>query len=161
MKVLSLDDECIILFLIDIDVDCLNDRDILEDRFRDIFSKLKDMYSIIIEGYYTIELYTDSIMGMVVVIEKEQIDYFDYFDNQVDMRIIVHDNDTILYEIDDDFTTLKNLDMDIFFYKNKFYGRIKRPLSSHEIGYLLEHSFGILYGDSIKYVTKDINYLKQ
>lgn len=157
MKVLSIDNECIVLFFMDIDY--LDDLERLENKFKQIFSKLKDIYSIIIEGYYTINIYTDNIMGMIVVIEKDDIDYFDYLDNQVEMRIIVHENSAILYEIEDNFTTIEYLD--IYFYKNKFYGKIKKILSSLEIGYLLEYSLGILYGDLTKHIIKDINYLKQ
>lgn len=161
MKILSIDEEYIELLLLNMDIHILDDRISLEEKFRDIFLKLKELYAIDIEGYYTIDIYVDDMMGMVVVIEKEDVEYFDIFDDQVDMRIAIHQNSSILYEIEDNFEILNHIDLDMYVYKNKFYGKLIKPLSLLEIGYLLEYSINILYGNQTKLIVNSMNYMKQ
>ncbi len=70
MKVLSIDSEYIELLIMDMDNDDLNNKIILEDKFRKIFLKLKDLYDINITGYYSIDIYISMYLGAIVTIKK-------------------------------------------------------------------------------------------
>ena len=59
----------------------LRDKEILENYLRDLFKKLKDKYDIEIFGYYEIIVYIDEFYGVILHLEKEELDYYDYFKN--------------------------------------------------------------------------------
>ena len=89
MKVILCDDSHYEIFLNQVDTKNFNieEKDSLEDYFKKIFRKLNKDYSIEINGYYEVDVYQDPYYGMVLEIEKEDIDYYDFSYNEVDMRI--------------------------------------------------------------------------
>lgn len=87
----------------------------IEDNFKEIFEILKQYYNIKINGFYNINIYIDKKYGIIIEMQQEDID-FDYYDNQVDMKIVFH-NKKFLYEIDE----LENKYNKIYKYKNKYY----------------------------------------
>ena len=86
-----------------------NKKEDLQKCFKDLFIKLKDYYNININGFYNIKVFKDNYYGLVLELEKEDIDYMDYFDGQVDMNITFENNGSFLYEVDDYF----NLENDL------------------------------------------------
>lgn len=83
-----------------IDIDFKN-MDILEDSFKKLLKKLNNYYHIDINGYYNINVYIDSYYGAILQIEKESLDYYDYFESDtIAMRIKKIDVD-FLYEVED------------------------------------------------------------
>ena len=78
----------------------LRDKEILENYLRDLFKKLKDKYDIEIFGYYEIIVYIDEFYGVILHLEKEELDYYDYFKNQVDMKVSIIDKE-FMYEVSD------------------------------------------------------------
>ena len=101
MKINYIDENNIIVFLnkIKIKDKLLLSSSYLENYFRNLFLTLKDKYQINISGYCNVTLYQDNIYGVIVDIKKEFTDYFDYFDNQVDMKIDVAKNSIFLYKV--------------------------------------------------------------
>ena len=89
MKVLSIDSEYIELLIMDMDNDVLNNKIILEDKFRKIFSKLKDLYNINITGYYSIDIYVSMYLGAIVTIKKDDLEYFDIFDEEIVLMLLL------------------------------------------------------------------------
>lgn len=114
----------------------------LEEQLRTLFLKLKQDYDIKIQGYYTIDVYTDSNYGSVIELNKEEIEYFDYFENEIDMRIILHDPKSFLYSFSDPFLIPKKLrnKLNIYWKENKAYGEIVKPIYNLELGQLMEFS---------------------
>lgn len=158
MKIIAMDLDSIVLYLSDMDFSMEENIDILEERFRDIFLHLKNSYDMDIEGYYKIDIYKNEYYGMIVEMEKEEFDYFDYYDNQVDMRISIHEDNSILYEFDDFFSISSLLDkMDFYMYRNKVYGKVKHFLTKIEGAYLQEQSSSIVYGSITKYISQKKN----
>lgn len=127
----------------------------LQDCFRDLFVNLKDSYNINVNGFYNINVYKDKFYGIVLEIEKEDIDYIDYLSGQVDMNIIVDNNNTFLYEINDYFNIdKKNIDkFKLYQYKNKIYLQVIDNISSIDFGKIMEFS-KIIYGDICKQILK-------
>lgn len=83
-----------------IDIDFKN-MDILEDSFKKLLKKLNNYYHIDINGYYNINVYLDKYYGAILQIEKESLDYYDYFESDtIAMRIKKIDVD-FLYEVED------------------------------------------------------------
>ena len=83
-----------------IDIDFKN-MDILEESFKKLLKKLNNYYHIDINGYYNINVYIDSYYGAILQIEKESLDYYDYFESDtIAMRIKKIDAD-FLYEVED------------------------------------------------------------
>ena len=119
------------------DID-FNNKDDLENYLKKLFKTLKNKYNIIIEGFYDITVYIDKYYGVIFHLEKEDIDYYDYFKSQVDMRIITI-NTEFMYIIDDIPFSLLNK-VDIFVKDNEIYLKIKEELTKMEMMELLENS---------------------
>lgn len=119
----------------------------LEDYFRKLFQKLKRIFDISFTGLYDIDIYSDSIYGSVIELKKEDIEYIDYYENEIDMRIIVHDV-TFLYKINDIFEINPKFIKTIYYYKNSFYLELNNS-TPFELAEIME------MGDLI-YQTEDI-----
>lgn len=110
----------------------------LEKYLKNLFKILKSKYEITIEGLYDITVYIDKYYGVLFRLEKEDIEYYDYFKNQVDMRIVTVDTE-FLYLVDDIPGEIINKikiitrDGDIFI-------KIKNKLNKLEMMELLENS---------------------
>jgi len=123
MKVIIIDDDNIIVFLNKFNIKNIDfdSKENIEKNFRNIFLRLKHIYNLNIKGYYNINIYTDKFYGAVLEIEHEDIEYFDYFDNKVDMRVNVVSDSKFLYKIKDIFCLDKTLLNNIYLFKNDYY----------------------------------------
>ena len=110
----------------------------LEKYLKKLFKILKNKYNIVIEGFYDITVYIDKYYGVVIHLEKDDVEYYDYFKNQVDMRIITIDTD-FLYLVDDIPQNLLNK-VDVIIIDKNIYLKIKENLSKVEMMKLLEIS---------------------
>ncbi len=153
MKVCKNQDN-IVIYIYDKKYKNLLKNDNLEDYFKELFIKLKDSYDIKIAGYYDIVLYLDKYYGAIIILEKEDIEYYSYLNNQIDMQITRYE-DFFLYKIKNTFLVDKNIldKVVIYKYKNNFYFKLKAELSNLEFGRLIENS-DIVFGDTIKDITR-------
>lgn len=117
MKIIRDDNDLVVYlnkyYIKDID---LIDFDKLEEYLKNLFEIFKEKYGIIINGFYDIDIYVDKSYGAVIELVKELID-FDYYDNQIDMKISIHENN-FLYEVSDLYDFINN---DIYLYKKHYY----------------------------------------
>lgn len=114
-----------------------NNKEHLEKYLKKIFKILKDKYNINIEGLYNVNIYYDKYYGIIIHLENENLEYYDCFKNQVDMRIITV-NTNFLYKVDD---LPKNINkFDIIIKNNNIYLKIKDKLNKLEMMNLLENS---------------------
>ena len=118
----------------------------LEDSLRKLFIRLNDYYNIKIDGYYDVDVYIDVFYGFVFYLIIEVIEYYDYFDNLVEMKINIHKN-KFLYLVD-------NYDIDInkfevYKFLNNIYLLPKIKLSNMELARLIENSKIIYNSDEI------------
>lgn len=143
MKIMINDDVNMIIFLnkkylgkID-----FNNREKLENYFQKLLKTLKDYYNINLQGYYDIDVYLDSIYGVVLELHKENIEYFGYFDDEIEMQLIFH-NTHFLYEIEEPFWIDHHVKshISIYRYQNKLYLKINDDLSYVLLGKIIEHS---------------------
>lgn len=115
-----------------------NSKDDLEKYLKRLFKSLKNKYDIVIEGFYDITVYCDKYYGVIFHLEKDDIEYYDYFKNQVDMRIITIDTE-FLYLVDDiPFNLLDKVN--VFIKDNEVYIKLKKDLTRLEMMELLENS---------------------
>ncbi|MBQ9071807.1 MAG: hypothetical protein IJY25_01440 [Bacilli bacterium] len=115
-----------------------NSKEDLEKYLKKLFKTLKNKYEVVIEGFYDITVYIDKYYGVVFHLEKEDIEYYDYYKNQVDMRLITVDIE-FLYKIDDiPFNLLDKVN--ILTKDNNIYLKIKKELTKLEMMELIENS---------------------
>lgn len=117
-----------------------NDNEELREYFKKIFSKMKEKYKILINGFYYVKIYKDKYYGIIIELEKSDMEYYDYYIDEIDMHIEIVES-IFLYQIDDIYITesLKE-DNDIILYQNKLYLKINRNLNNIEIDKLIEIS---------------------
>lgn len=147
MKILFLNDREFILFLNEFyssELD-LESKENLEKYFRKLFLKIHKYYNIVLTGYYNIHLYHDMNYGVIIKINREDLDYYDYFDNgvdMVDMCILVEKQDGFLYRFEDYLEVEPNILKKgmLYRYQNKFYLRLKEKVRTMELGKVLEFS---------------------
>lgn len=118
------------------------DSDDVESQFKKIFNNLKKNYKIDIKGFYDVDVYINDNYGVILEIEKEDIDFISMKDESVDMRIKFKMNSKFLYEIDDFFiiNDLNKEDADIYYHNNKFYIDLKKELNLKDMMRLIENS---------------------
>jgi len=115
-----------------------NSKTDLEKYLKKLFKILKNKYNITIEGFYDITVYIDKYYGVILHLEKDDIEYYDYYKNQVDMRIITVDTD-FMYLVDDiPFNLLEKVY--VLIKNNNIYLKIKQDLTKFEMMELLEIS---------------------
>lgn len=133
----------------------------LENYFRSLFKILKNQYKLDINGYYSICLYQDYTYGAVICIKKEFVDYFDSFNNQVDMKIEIEKDVPILYEVDDMSIINEEIYsyLYVYFYQDKVYIKPKKTISQINLGRIIENST-IIYGEICKEILKKGKLIK-
>lgn len=110
----------------------------IEKYLKRLFKTLNNKYNLVIEGFYDITVYIDKFYGIVLHLEKDENDYYNYYKNQVDMRLVTIDTDFV-YRVDDmPFDILDKLNITIN--NNNIYLEIKEELSKLEMMKLLENS---------------------
>lgn len=158
MKIEVLEND-IILFLRPTEIIDLNfeKKPDIEAYFKDILLRLKESYSININGFYDIYAYIDKDEGMILRLDQEDLEYYNSF-SSIEMRILKEET-TFFYEIDDILDIpLRNLD--VYLYRNKFY--VKRK--NKKIVYPLYEFGKIVYEDTNKIIKngkKMTNYIEK
>ena len=133
-------------------IDFKNNEEIKE-YFRKMFFKIKERYKILLNGFYYVRIYKDKYYGIFIEIEKSEMDFYDYYIDEIDMHIEIEQS-IFLYQINDTYIPkeLKKKN-DIILYQNNIYLKVNRELSNIEKGKLTEIS-NILY----KNVDKILKY---
>ena len=151
MKVVY-DDDKMVLFLNKLYIQRIDftNKEATEKYIKGLLFKLKDNYDLNFSGYYNINIYVDLNYGIIVEIIKEELEYLDYFGNQVEINTKVI-NDSFLYEVFDYDDFISN-DFTIYSYKDKFYLRINNLIDN--LGKVIELSNEIIYGYKIKEILR-------
>lgn len=125
------------------------DSKVMESELKDIFDKLEKYYNIKIKGYYDVCIYIDNNYGAILELTKDDMDYLEYDDTLIDMRIVIK-NTNILYKIDD-FMKF-NIPYKVYFYKDNFYLELLGNIDDITEGKILENS---------EIIYKDIDIIKK
>jgi len=110
----------------------------IEKYLKKLFKILSNKYNLKIEGFYDITVYIDKYYGIVLHLEKDNIDYYDCYKNQVDMRLITIDTD-FMYEVNDIPSNIINK-VKICIKDKNIYLTLKQELTNVEMMILLENS---------------------
>ncbi len=134
----------------------LNDYNEIE---KNLFKILKK-HTIELNGYYNVFIYQDKNYGLIIDMQKENLEYLDYFNNQIELNIEIIE-DSFLYEIDDIFTLDKTaLNQFTIYQKNyKFYLEVKEKINTIKLGKVLENS-KIIYGKKAKKIKRESKIIK-
>ena len=115
-----------------------NNKEEIEKYLKKLFKLLNNKYNIFIEGFYDITIYIDKYYGIILHLEKELLDYYEYYKNQVDMRLITI-NTEFMYLVNDiplniiDKIKIENKD-------NNIYIKLTKELTHIEMMNLMEFS---------------------
>ena len=114
----------------------------IEELLKKLLKKIKYRYRVDIEGFYNVNVYIDKFYGIIFNLKKEELNYYEYFNGQIDINLkIIKSN--FLYKLDDIPTNLlskinrKTISNDIFF-------EVREELNIKEKMYLVEHTEKIL-----------------
>lgn len=122
------------------DIDVKN-KDELGKIVKEIIIKIKNIYNIMLEGFYEVHVYPLKYLG--IILEIRNID--NYLNKTVDLRIIVHNDEEIyiniyLLELIKNYKNIKYLN-------NSFYLNIN-DLKKEDVYSLIESS-NIIYGEEL------------
>lgn len=127
------------------------DKEATEKYMKRLLMKISNKYDINIDGYYVVNLYVDMNYGVVIEIKKEELEYLDYFTNQIEINTKVTEG-SFLYEIYNFDTSLLKKFI-IYKIKDKLYLRVKDSISDLEMGKVLEGA-EIIYGAKANEIIK-------
>ena len=140
------EDNNLIVFLNKRKIDKIDFKDkvLLEKYFQKLFLKLNDIYGLDMCGSYEIILYNNSY-GLILEIKKQDIDYYDYY-NEINMQITIANDNDVLYKMNDCLTFVNNCDT--YIYEGEIY---IKPIDYDfiDIGIIFENS-EIIYGKNVK-----------
>ena len=129
-----------------------------EKFFKKIFLILKNKYKMNFEGLYKIEVYPCLIYGMIIEVKKEIDDFYEQYIDGVDLKIKIHDESIMLYEIKDIFITKEINNINLFKHKNKYYILANEELTNKQLFKILEHS-KIIYGEKCNQIINPYNLI--
>ena len=115
----------------------IKNQEALEKYLKLIFNKIKNRYNIIVEGFYNVIIYIDKSFGIIFNLNKEKLDYYDYFNGQIDLNITIKEVE-FLYKIDNVSNSLLNK-LELKQINNDIYYKINKELNNKEYMYLIEH----------------------
>ncbi len=155
-------DENIVIFLDKLylnNID-LKDYNLIEKKLIKLINKIQNKYLIDLNGYYNVYIYKDENYGIIIYMQKEELEYIDYFNEQLEFNIEVIE-DSFLYKIDDILRLEKPLLNKFIIYKNKdnLYLKPKEKISNIELGIILENS-EIIYGAQADKIKKKSQIIK-
>lgn len=149
MKIELLDEYNYTLYLNNLYVKDLNldNKDDIEKYLKKLFLIVKNRYDVDISGMFEIDIYVNDKYGIVIDIFKEELEYLDYFSNQIDMQVNIIKDSIFLYEIDN------LIDNTLYKYDSKYYINIEdiNDISIYEQGKII---FGEYVLDVLKYGKK-------
>jgi hypothetical protein len=128
----------------------LENKEELEKYLKKLFKKLKNNFDITINGFYDIEVFIDKYYGTILKLVREDISYFDYYDNHVDMKL-TYQHVSFLYKVDN--IELINKCTQYYLYKKDLYIELKNNLSNKDMLRLIENS-SIIYEDTDNIINK-------
>ena len=123
MKIINKSDDNFVIMIPNLKDINFDDKSSLEDYFKCLFIKLKDMYNISVNGFYLIDIYIDDSYGVIIDVSSEDIEYFDYFSSSVDMEISKPKKTSFIYKVKDIFDIDRCIlkDFSIYFYDGYYY----------------------------------------
>lgn len=155
-------DEDIVIFLDKIYLQKLklNNPKTMEKKLIKLINKIQNQNNINLNGYYNVYLYKDDNYGLIIDMQKENLEYLDYFNNQIELNIEIIE-DTFLYKVDDIFNISKNLLNKFIIYKvsEDIYIKVKKEITSIELGIILENA-EVVYGSNAKRIKRKSQIIK-
>ena len=143
MKIDVFDDDKINLYLNNAylgKIDFSN-KEAIEEYLKTIFLILKKRLNKEFYGFYNIDIYVNNIYGVIIEINKEKIDFYDYMTNQIEMQVNIETNSDFLFEIDDMFDNNLYLKTTLYLYNDKYYLDIPSDIDINILEYVC-----IVYG---------------
>ena len=123
---------------------------------KNIIKKINTKYNIDIYGYIETKIYIDKNYGIIINLKKEELDYFDYFNDEIEMNIEII-NDSFLYKIEDYNKDLIK-DKTIYKYKDNLYINIDK-IDNINLGKIIEIS-EITYGEKAQNIIEKNNIIE-
>ncbi len=155
-------DENIVVFLDKIYLQNLDltDQKVIEKKLIKLINKIQNKYIIDLNGYYNVFIYKDKNYGLIIDMKKEELEYLDYFNNQIELNIELIE-DSFLYKVDDIFNINKTLLSKFVIYKDgeTIYLKAKNDLNSIELGTILENG-EIVYGNKAQKIKRKSQIIK-
>ena len=127
-----------------------NSKENLQKYIKKLLLNLQNNYNIQFDGYYDISLYVDKNYGVIIEVKKEELEYFEYFKNGIEINTKIIE-DSFLYEIND---IIKNNNFLTYVLKDKIYIKIKDQIENIKMGQILEKTKNIIYGKERKKIIK-------
>lgn len=143
-----LDEDNFIIFIIEEDMIPKLEEKAISDYLKNVFIRLKDTYNTSIYGYYDVAILCDKYYGMIIKLTRRELEYLNYYGNQIEMKIIISDNQ-VLYQIEDIYNIDKRIinNCNIYLDDDQIYIELKEKLGFILMGDLVENST-LIYEES-------------
>ena len=116
-----------------------------------IIKKINKKYDIDLYGFIEAKIYIDKNYGVIINIKKEELEYFDYFNDEIEMNIEII-NDSFLYKINEIYDKEQIKNKKIYKQKDNLYINIDK-IDNIDLGKIIETS-EIIYGEKAKKIIE-------
>ena len=139
MKIKLLSENSFLVFVIDKIPNIKNDQE-LSDYLKNVFEIIKEKNQFDIYGYYDVLIYKDINYGLIIKLDKEELECFNCYNKQIEMKIVIAEEPNILYCIDNLKILKKISKFKLYLYKDKLYLELMSKINYMLLGELLEYS---------------------
>ena len=124
----------------------------VEELFKNLFLKIKKLNNIELKGFFYIKVYLNEFFGAVLEFVRDEVEYYDYLSNKIDMQIEIMDDSIILKEYENIDDVKDNM---FYLYDEKYYTKYTNDFDSE--------FYRIVYGEETNYIVDNslICYLKK
>lgn len=119
----------------------------VETCFKGIFNKIRRRLNKDINGFFSIKVFLNNEFGAILLLNKEELEYYDYFANQVDMQIEIEYDAKILLEFED-ILNMNITDTIVYLYNNKYYINYIKDIKYVEFA-------NVIYGDKAEFIINN------
>lgn len=124
-----------------------------------LINKITDKYGIKLNNYIEVKIYIDKFYGIIIKLQKDDLDYFDYFSSELDMNIEII-KDEFIYEPEDIYKLKSILDKFTIIKNNEKLYLKGDNISNIQIGIVLENS-KILFGKEASIIKNKGKIIKK
>lgn len=139
MKIKLLSENSFLVFVIDKIPNIKNDQE-LSGYLKSVFEIIKEKNQFDIYGYYDVLIYKDINYGLIIKLDKEELECFNCYNKQIEMKIVIAEEPNILYCIDNLKILKKISKFKLYLYKDKLYLELMSKINYMLLGELLEYS---------------------
>ena len=114
----------------------------LNKSLKNLLKIISDYYDIEVSGYYNIKIYKDNVYGYILDIEREDVDFYNYYNDHINMKINLISGNKFVFKVENNSVMSPNILKYVYIIKNNYniYLLPKKTIDQYELGSIIENT---------------------